>query len=174
SWDREKASGRTIGALVTSPNRRDQAANRSLGRAPDPLPRGDTTVTVAKPIGLMTMADVAAALHVSGRTLQELIKTHPHYRLAGRKKLVTIADFNRLVEALPCPSGNFAEVAPGTSAAPSEARVFTRLLARTKKGRPKRSESSERASSSTVVSLELRQRRRSPLLPCPISKPEPA
>ena len=46
---------------------------------------------------LYTMEEAAEHLRVSRRTLQELIKRHPFYRSAGRRKLFTETDLTTLV-----------------------------------------------------------------------------
>ena len=53
---------------------------------------------------LFTMDEVADQLRVSRRWLQDFLKLHPHYKLAGRKKLFTAAHVQTLVDCLPCPS----------------------------------------------------------------------
>ena len=55
------------------------------------------------PLRLSTMGEVADTLRVSRRWLQGFIRLHPHYRMAGRKKLFSPADVQLLIEALPCP-----------------------------------------------------------------------
>src|SRR5262245_43130408 len=67
------------------------------------------------------MDEVAAKLRISRRFLQTMIRSHPYYRLAGRKKLFTDEDVSRLIEAMPCP-GNSSRPVParrstGTSGA---------------------------------------------------------
>ncbi len=46
---------------------------------------------VALPV-FYTLDQVAAAFHVSRRTMQDIIKEHPYYRRAGRRKLFSEAD----------------------------------------------------------------------------------
>jgi hypothetical protein len=55
---------------------------------------------------LHTMDEVAGKLRKSRRWLQEFLHDHPYYRLAGRTKLFTEEDINRLIEALPCPGSS--------------------------------------------------------------------
>src|SRR5262249_60022461 len=54
----------------------------------------------------LTLDEAAAKLRKSRRWLQSFLRRHPYYRLAGRTKLFTEADINRLYEALPCPSNS--------------------------------------------------------------------
>src|SRR5215470_8683489 len=56
----------------------------------------------------LTLSDVAARLHKSRRWVQDFLRTHPYYRLAGRTKLFTESDVLRLYEAMPspCPSSS--------------------------------------------------------------------
>jgi hypothetical protein len=80
-------------------------------------------------VAVYTMEEVAQRLHKSRRWLQDFVRNHPFYRLAGRTKLFTEGDIARLVEALPCPSGsNPQEKAArriGTSGAPSSESLLT-------------------------------------------------
>src|SRR4029077_7432698 len=80
---------------------------------------------------LRTVDEVAALFRVSKRTLQDFLRLHPYYRRLGRRKLFTEADIARLYEALPCPSNlpDATEVQTSTSAAPSEASLWTRAQA---------------------------------------------
>src|SRR5579863_8738257 len=55
---------------------------------------------------LATMPEVAAQLRVSRRWLQDFLKEHPYYRMAGNKKVFTTADIQQLVDSLPCPSNS--------------------------------------------------------------------
>ena len=55
------------------------------------------------PLTLFTMEEAAAHLRVSRRWLQDFIKAHPFYRLAGRRKVFTAADITALFEAFPRP-----------------------------------------------------------------------
>lgn len=52
----------------------------------------------------ITMEQCAKRLHISRRTLQDLIRDYPFYRVAGRRKLFAEEDFKRLVNALPSPA----------------------------------------------------------------------
>src|SRR5262245_22277960 len=54
----------------------------------------------------LTGSEVAQRLHKSRRWLQDYLRKHPYYRLAGRTKIFTEADILRLYEALPCPSSS--------------------------------------------------------------------
>jgi hypothetical protein len=63
--------------------------------------------------------------------LQDFLRDHPHYRLAGRTKLFTDADILRLIEALPCPSSSSrrAKARTGRSAARISGGTLTEALA---------------------------------------------
>jgi hypothetical protein len=52
------------------------------------------------------MEEVAAKLRKSRRWLQDFLQDHPYYRLAGRTKVFTDEDIDRLIEALPCPGSS--------------------------------------------------------------------
>jgi len=69
------------------------------------------------------MDEVAKRLHKSRRWLQDFIRVHPYYRLAGRTKLFTENDIICLIKALPYPSSSNrpakADRRIGTSAARS-------------------------------------------------------
>jgi len=45
---------------------------------------------------LLTMAEVAARLHVSRRWLQDFLKTRPHGRMAGRQRVRHGVQLSRL------------------------------------------------------------------------------
>ena len=79
---------------------------------------------------LHRLEEVAERFRVSRRTMQEVVRAHPYYRVIGRRKLFTEADIARLYEALPCPS-NSSSANPvfGTFAAPSEASLLTKAHA---------------------------------------------
>ena len=49
----------------------------------------------------ITLDQCAERLHISRRTLQNLLKEYPFYRRAGRRILFTREDFKRLLDALP-------------------------------------------------------------------------
>ncbi len=89
---------------------------------------------------LLTMEDVAGLLRVSRRTLQDILREHPYYRVVGRAKRFTKDDFERLLEALRfrTRSVDAGESQTGTSAAPSEAALWTRLRALTTERPPRR------------------------------------
>src|SRR5262245_66361965 len=55
---------------------------------------------------LHTMDEVAGKLRKSRRWFQDFLQDHPYYRRAGRTKLFTDEDVNRLIEALPCPGSS--------------------------------------------------------------------
>lgn len=54
-------------------------------------------------VELYTMPETAEQLRVSRRWLQDFIKEHPFYRMAGRKKLFSAEDVRKLHEAMPRP-----------------------------------------------------------------------
>jgi len=60
-------------------------------------------------ISLYDFEEVAAYMRVSRRTLQDILRKYPFYRLVGRKKLFTDQDIRHLIEALPCPSKSSAD-----------------------------------------------------------------
>ena len=116
-------------------------------------------------IHLYTLEEVADRFRVSRRTMQELVKKHPFYRVLGRRKLFSEADISALYGALPCPSNlhEGTDHRSGTSVAPSEASLWTKAQALFKERQPKRSERagngrSRKAASSGVV-LPLRSLR---------------
>ena len=53
-----------------------------------------------------TTDEVVARLKVSPRWFREFLKKHPYYREAGRAKLFTDVDIQRLYEAMTCPSSS--------------------------------------------------------------------
>lgn len=78
---------------------------------------------------LLTMDGAAATLHISRRTLQDLIKIHPHYKVAGkRRKLFSQSDLKKICEAMQCPStlSNAKAQEPGISGGPSEESLWTK------------------------------------------------
>ena len=112
---------------------------------------------------LHTMDEVAQALHISRRKLQDVIKERPFYRQIGRQKVFTEADIKALVESLSCPSSspNATAEKTGTSVAPSEASLWTKLQALTTAKEPKKSASAGKRKSSTVVSMAFEKQQRS-------------
>lgn len=75
-----------------------------------------------------TMDEVAAMLRISRRTLQDLIKIHPHYKVAGkRRKLFSESDITKICEAIQCRSTLSSAKAhePGISGGPSEESLWT-------------------------------------------------
>jgi hypothetical protein len=74
------------------------------------------------------MDEVAQRLHKSRRWLQDFVRDHPFYRLAGRTKLFTEGDIARLVEALPCPSSSSRRAKAARRTGMSEARTLESLL----------------------------------------------
>ena len=81
----------------------------SVTRSEPSTPSIDRTLVgpkaAEKPVALQlyTMEEVAAQLLVSRRWLEGLIKIYPFYRIAGRRKVFTQSDIQRLYEALPRP-----------------------------------------------------------------------
>ena len=57
-----------------------------------------------------TMNEAAKELRVSRRWLQDFLKDHPYYRMAGRRKIFSAANTDQLFEALPRPSDSRAGV----------------------------------------------------------------
>lgn len=60
-------------------------------------------VTRPPAVELYTMPETAEQLRVSRRWLQDYIKEHPFYRMAGRKKLFSADDIRKLHETMPRP-----------------------------------------------------------------------
>lgn len=53
------------------------------------------------PLGsIYTMDEAAAALRMSRRAFQQVIKKHPHYHLNGHKKLFDVADLEAIWNAM--------------------------------------------------------------------------
>src|SRR3979490_438876 len=76
-----------------------------------------------EPLGPIYKFDEAAAkLRVGKRSLQEIIKRHPHYAKNGRVYLFTENDIRLILEGLHCHSSSSNVKAPttGMSVAPSE------------------------------------------------------
>jgi hypothetical protein len=78
--------------------------------APEPVtpsiertPVGETSAKKPVALQLYTMPEVAAQFRVSRRWLQDFIKIYPFYRIAGRLKVFSPTDIQRLYEALPRP-----------------------------------------------------------------------
>jgi hypothetical protein len=107
------------------------------------------------------MNEVAARLRKSRRWLDDYLKSHPYYRLAGRTKVFTEGDISRLIEALPCPSGSKrrAKVSRRTGGSEdltlgSESIEALRLA---REGRRRKSSTASRPTSN-VVNLATRER----------------
>src|SRR3990167_2124382 len=79
-----------------------------------------------------TMEEVATGLHKSRRWLQDFLRDHPYYRMAGRTKLFSDGDVARIVEALPCPSNSSRRARTGRrtgrSGAPTSDNMLTEAL----------------------------------------------
>jgi excisionase family DNA binding protein len=92
-------------------------------------------------LAFYTLDEVAERFRVSRRTMQGFVKEHPYYRVIGRRKLFTEEDILALAEKLECPSSSSDATAlhSGTSAAPSEASLWTRAQRLLTKQPPKRS-----------------------------------
>ena len=113
----------------------------------------------------ITMVQCAERLHVSRRTLQDLIREYPFYRLAGRRKLFTEDDFHRLLEALPCPSNTSnQEHDTGTRSSmplsPSRAGGAKSARARETRALLSRLQNKSETKCSDVKSLDLERRKR--------------
>ncbi len=71
---------------------------------------------------LLSVEEVCRRLGVGKSWLYEHLKAHPHYRLAGRRRIFTADDFRALIASLPkggspCPSNSSAAAPSGTSRA---------------------------------------------------------
>src|SRR5580704_1528397 len=90
-----------------------------------------STMSPDTPPKFYTLDEVAARLRVSRRTLQDHLRVHPYGRRLGRRRLFSESEIQQLYEALPCPSNSTENAAAptGTSAAPSEASLWTRAAA---------------------------------------------
>lgn len=90
----------------------------------------------------LTMQECAERLHISRRKLQDIIKAHPFYRKAGRRIVFSETDFNRLVQALPCPSDSStraqARRRSSMSAGRTSGSTLTEALALATEGRRRR------------------------------------
>jgi hypothetical protein len=81
---------------------------------------------------IFTMDEAADYLRISRRLLQDIIKTKPYYRTAGRRKLFTEGDLTMLVESMPCPESSSSRPVMGrrqitTYAAPTTGSASTAL-----------------------------------------------
>ena len=102
------------------------------------------------PIGrIYTFEEAAEKLHVSKRSLQDIIKRHPHYAKNGRVYLFCENDIQLIWGGMRCHSSSQSEAGPsiGISVAPSEAKVFSKLLEQTTKPRLRKYASSARLDS---------------------------
>src|SRR5262245_38809482 len=112
----------------------------------------------------LTIDEAAARLRKSRRWLQSFLRQHPYYRLAGRTKLFTEADINRLYEALPCPShsSHRASRRSGRSGVHTSASTLTEALRLAREPLPRKSSSNGNVRSN-VVSLPNAANRRLPV-----------
>ena len=100
------------------------------------------------PLGrIYTMDEVAQAMRMSRRALQDLLKKYPYYSRNGHKKLFRQADIEALWEAMRCPSNLPEEKVrtTGTSAGPSEASLYLRARELTSRKPQRKSASSGKA-----------------------------
>ena len=114
------ATNRTVVTVVGEPDAVVEGAFQGIKKASELIdmskhtgehPRmGATDVCPFIPVADITMEECAKRLHISRRTLQELVKRHPYYMEAGRRKLFAKIDFERLQEALRCRSGYLHQV----------------------------------------------------------------
>jgi hypothetical protein len=91
--------------------------------------------------GVYSFDEAAAHLGVSKRSLQELIKVHPHYAKNGRVYLFSADHIRKIFGGMECHSDSCVakDRLHGTSVAPSEAKLASSLRALTTKRRPKQS-----------------------------------
>jgi hypothetical protein len=91
------------------------------------------------------MEEAASKLRISRRYLQGFLKNYPYYHSAGRKKLFTLEDINRLVEAMSCRGSSSrpakAKRRTGTSEGSTLELLLTEVRALARSGRPPRSSS---------------------------------
>ena len=134
--------------------------------APEPVtpsiertPVGETSAKKPVALQLYTMPEVAAQFRVSRRWLQDFIKIYPFYRIAGRLKVFSPTDIQRLYEALPRPPSSSSRtfipsmIRSGVRTSESE---WTDLLKLVSKGKRKRLS----AASNTQPESELTKARR--------------
>ncbi len=115
---------------------------------------------------IMTMERVAERLHVCRKTLQRIIQDHPYYRQVGRRKIFTEADFQRLVEALPCPSNSCPQAHDTATGSTMPSSLSKAGAAKSRRARETKAmlaglQNSSSKSSGTVASLDLARRARS-------------
>src|SRR5436190_4128332 len=120
-------------------------------------------------MALLTLEQVAERFHVSRRTLQDFLRSHPgdppYFRTLGRRKLFSEADLSRLWEALPCRSNSSrhakAKARTGRSGAPISRSMWTEAAELV--GRPLLYSNSETSKvGSNVVSIQRSQSKREP------------
>lgn len=86
------------------------------------------------PLGpIYTMDEAAAALRMSRRAFQDLIKKHRHYHLNGHKKLFDTADLEALWDAMRADDHPLKGQPPTVEASPSEANLYARARALTER-----------------------------------------
>ena len=92
---------------------------------------------------ILTMDEAAERLRISRRSLQDLVKDHPHYAANGRKKLFSEGDIAALWEAMRCRSNSSGakDRTTGTSEVLSEEKLYSRARELIGKKRRRRSAS---------------------------------
>jgi hypothetical protein len=81
-----------------------------------------------------TMAEAAGVLRISRRSLQDLVKLHPHYYSNGKRKLFTESDIAALRDAMRAPQ-SFSARKPAKGQMWEE---LQRRLAEIREGQPAR------------------------------------
>src|SRR5215831_17077705 len=120
------------------------------------------------------VAEAACELRKSERWLRDWLKQHPvdrngdaFYRLAGRTKLLSDGDIDRIRENLPCPSPSYrrsrAVPRTTTSAVHTSELLLTEARALLTGGSPQSSRSGSSRKSSPVSTRQAVGRRSSPL-----------
>ena len=102
-----------------------------------------------------TLKELANWFKVPERKLRDILKQHSVGVALGTDYRFTEQEALTFRENLPCPYGstNVATARTGTSAAPSEAKLWTKARALATENGPKRSASNGNPKSSTVVSM---------------------
>ena len=92
---------------------------------------GDTMQTASSPVLYYTIDEAAERMRISRRQLEKLLRQHPYCTNMGtRKRFLTNDHIERLVKAReewPLKSSNERAPITGTSAAPSEVAVCSKL-----------------------------------------------
>ena len=102
------------------------------------------------PLGrIYTFDEAATELHVGKRSLQDIVKRHPHYAKNGRVYLFCDNDIRLIWEGIHCHSSSQSEKVPttGRSVAPSVNSLYSKARALTTRKQPKKSVSSVRLAS---------------------------